>query len=254
MLPRKNISIVFPFRSFHNQKFNIAAFLFFLLPPIFNAIVLSSLNQIMQAWGIILQYGLSKLASTGTIIYTQYSVFHTTFFLPSIVLEATPPTPGIFWISIAITTTVFFFSFFIKNSYLPLKYILRAALILVWSTHLYFYFSPANFPYDISVYTKSGFLQILALLLATPCIYCFTYYIYGYRILSKIALTALVLNYLIILTPFQYLLNAILIHQFSLILMPVLYFFAGLLINIFSIIAFYAYGISMEHHYPKYKK
>ena len=126
--------------------------------------------------------------------------------------------------------------------------------MILWFTQIYFYFSPQSFPYDIAVYTKSGFLQILALLLATPWIYCFTYYVYGYQVMSKIALTALALNYLIILAPLQYLLNAILIHQFSLLFLPVLYFFAGLLINIFSIISFYAYGISLEHRYPKYKK
>ena len=126
--------------------------------------------------------------------------------------------------------------------------------MIIWFTQIYFYFSPATFPYDIAVYTRSGFLQILALLLATPWIYCLTYYIYGYQVISKVALTALALNYLIILAPLQYLLNAIIIHQFSLLFLPVLYFFAGLLINIFSIISFYAYGISLEHRYPKYKK
>ena len=253
-LNKKTISIVFPFRSFHNQKFDIKVTLFFLLPPIFNVLILGFLNQIMQCWGYILQYGLSKILSVGTVIYTQYTIFHVEFFLPSIVLSAEAPNPKIWWTTLIVTLLLLLLSMFIKNAFVPFKYILRSFIMIIWFTQIYFYFSPATFPYDIAVYTRSGFLQILALLLATPWIYCLTYYIYGYQVISKVALTALALNYLIILAPLQYLLNAIIIHQFSLLFLPVLYFFAGLLINIFSIISFYAYGISLEHRYPKYKK
>lgn len=252
-MKNNSISIVFPFRSFHNQKFDWRVCLFFLLPPTFNGIVLCSLNQIMQGWGFVMQYGLSKLTAVGTVIYTQYSIFHVEFLLPSVVLSADPPNTPVWWSTILATSTLFFLSFFIKHAYTPFKYFLRFFMMIVWCTALYFYIAPHSFPYDIAIYTKSGFLQILALLLATPWIYCFTYYVYGYRFVSKIAITALTLNYLIILAPFQYLLNAFLIHQFSLMMMPVLYFFTGLLMNIISIVAFYAYGISMEHSYPKYK-
>ncbi len=251
---KKGIAITFPFRSFHNQDFNYKVCLFFLLPPLFNVAIIVCLNHIMQVWGFIIKYGLSKLAETGAVIYIQYSIFHVDFFIPSLVLSAAPPNEEVWWYTTFLTIGLFLLSFLIKNSFTPFKYYLRSSLIIVWCTQIYFYLQPTSFPYDIAIYTKSGFLQILALLLATPWIYCLTYYVYGYRFISKMALTALVLNYLIILAPFQYLLNAILIHQFSLILMPVLFFFAGLLINILSIVAFYAYGISMEHDYPKYKK
>ena len=254
MSNKKGISIVFPFRSFHNQEFNGKVCLFFLLPPFFNLIILANLNQIMQAWGYFIQYGLSKLTSSGTVIYTEYSIFHVEFFLPSIVLSANTPSAALYGYTLSITAVLFLLTFLIKNTYMPVKFFLRSFIALIWFTQFYFYVHPTGFPYDIAIYTKSGFLQILALLLATPWIYCLTYYVYSYRVVSKVALTILVLNYLIILAPFQYLLNAVLIHQFSLLFMPVLYFFSGLLINILSIVAFYAYGISMEHKYPKYKR
>ncbi len=244
--------ITFPFRSFHNQNFNIKVCLFFFLPILFNWAIIASLNHIMQFWGYIIQYGLTTLTTKGSVAYIQYSIFHVNFFVPSMVLSAEIPSTQISWNTLFLTIVFFLLSFLMKESYTPVKYYVRAFIIIMWCTLVYFYFEPSSFPYDIALYTKSGFLQILALLLATPWIYCLTYYVYGYRLISKIALTALVLNYLIILAPFQYLLNAILIHQLSLILMPALFFFAGLLMNILSIVAFYAYGISMAHRYPKY--
>ena len=253
MSTKKSIAITFPFRSFHNQAFDYKVGLFFLLPPLFNFVVIACLNDIMQGWGFIMQYGLSKLTSAGAVTYIQYSIFHVDFFLPSLVLPAAAPSAEVWWYTTCITIGLFLLSFLIKTSFTPFKYYFRSAIILVWCTQVYFYIEPTGFPYDIAIYTRNGFLQIFALLIATPWIFCLTYYVYGYRFISKIALTALVLNYLIILAPFQYLFNAILIHQFSLILMPFLFFFAGLLMNILAIVAFYAYGISMEHRYPKYK-
>ncbi len=251
---KKSITITFPFRSFHNQTFNYKVGLFFLLPPLFNLAVIAGLNYIMQGWGFVMQYGVSKLISAGRVIYIQYSIFHVNFFLPSLVLSAAPPTVEVWWYTTFITTGLFLLSFLIKESFTPFKYYFRAAIILVWCTQVYFYMVPTSFPYDIAIYTRNGFLQVFALLIVTPWIFCLTYYVYGYRFISKIALTTLTLNYLIILAPFQYLLNAILIYHFSLLLMPLLFFFAGLLMNILCIVAFYAYGISMEYRYPKYKQ
>lgn len=251
-MKNKSISIVFPFRSFHNQQFNFRVGLFYLLPLVFNGIILFFLSQIMQGWGFLIELCLAKL-KIGSVIYTQYTIFHINFLLPSIVLTASPPSSYCWWWTFCSTLVIFGCSFWLKNSLTPLKYLLRAFLFILCCSLVYFYIHPNYFPYDIALFTKSGFLQILALLIATPWIFCFAYYNFGYRFVAKIALTALTINYLIILAPFQYLLNALLIHYCSLIIMPGLYFFFGLLTNIMAIIAFYAYGISMEYSHPKYK-
>jgi hypothetical protein len=125
--------------------------------------------------------------------------------------------------------------------------------VLVFFTILFFWFFPGRFPYNIEQYTKTGLLQTLGLLFATPWIYGFTYYMYSYRILRKIMITSLAVVYFIILGPFQYLLNACLIHLYSPLLMPLLHLYIGLLLNIFACIGFYAYGVSLENIFKKFK-
>lgn len=252
MKTEKSMTISFPFRSFHNQKFDLRTSLFFLLPLFFNLLILSFINYITRFWGTMLEYWLPRLGLEGNIIYSKYSLFHVYFLLPAINFDANLPNVIIWWATLFFTVGVFLLTFLMRDAYTPLKYFLRVFLILLSITQLYMLFFPSGFVYTIFFYTKSGFMQILSLLFAIPWIFLFSYYFFGYRILNKVLITFVTLIYFIILAPFQYLLNASLIHIFSLMLMPVLFFYAGLMIDILAIIAFCSYGISKEPLYKKY--
>lgn len=248
------ITISFPFRSYHNQKFDTKTALFLFIPIVFNLITLHFLSKITQFWGAILEYYLPKLGYSGNIIYSKYSLFSINFLLPAINIEGALPSVTLWWASIFLTSGIFLLTFLIQDAFTPLKYLLRGILVLIWITQLYITIFPNGFMYTIFFYTKSGFMQIVALLLATPWIYLFSYYFFGYRFLNKILITFSTLLYLVILAPFQYLLNACLINLFSLMIMPTLFFWAGLMINILAIVAFCSYGVSKEPLYRKYKK
>lgn len=250
---KKRISIFFPFRSFHNQKFDWRVALFFILPFVFNLLILLILNKITAFWAETIKFFLSNMEIEGTILYTKYRLSDSIFYLPYLDLVADMPDAQIWWLTILITLILFVISFFLSETWTPLKYFLRIFIIILWLTLLFFLNFPVAFPYNIALYTKSGFLQIISMLFATPWIYALTYYMYGYGVFKKIGLTLFVLIYLIILAPFQYFINALIIHYYSLLFMPALFLFAGLLINVFSVIAFYAYGLSLEKLYPKYK-
>jgi len=251
---KKGISIFFPFRAFHNQEFNQGVFVFFLIPPVINLITLLLLNSITQFWGAIINFSLSKLSFEFNVFYTEYFLLDFSFLVPYINLAASPPDAITWWSYLVVSVVVFLLSFLISDKYTPLIYYTRTFCVLLWFILIFFFFFPASFPYEISLFTKTGFLQIISLLFAIPWIYCFTYYMFGYRVLRKIIITSVALIYFIILAPFQYMVNACLIHLYSLALMPILYVYAGLMMNIFAAVALFAYGVSLEQIYIKYKK
>lgn len=250
----KRMVITFPFRAFHNQRFDFKTSLFIILPILFNVITLYSLNYITDFWGQALEYALPNLGYDSNIIYNKYSLAHVHFLLPSVNIEANLPDVGIWLISNFLILAMYCLSFYFSDEYTPLKYFLRVFLVLIFITLLYMLFFPNGFMYTIFFYTKSGFMQIMSLLFVIPWIYLFTYYFFGYRFVNKIIITCTALIYFIILAPFQYLFNACLIHIFSLMLMPPLFFYAGLMINLLAIIAFCSYGISIEPTHAKFNK
>lgn len=251
---KKQMVISFPFRSYHNQRFDAKTSLFLFIPLVFNLIILSSISQITQFWGSMLEYYLPKLGYSGNIIYSKYSLFHAYFLLPAINIEGNLPNVTTWWTAIFLTIGVFLLTFLIRDAFTPLKYFLRAFLILIWITQFYMMIFPNGFMYTIFFFTKSGFMQILSLLFVIPWIFLFSYYFFGYRFINKILITFISLAYFIILAPFQYLLNACLINMFSLMMMPSLFFYTGLVINVLAIVAFCSYGVSKEPRYHKYKK
>jgi hypothetical protein len=253
-MKEKGISIFFPFRSFHNQEFNQRLFVFFLIPVVFNLIILLLLKNITQFWSEVINFFLSKLSFDFNILYTQYFLFDFSFLVPSIDLSASVPDAMNWWSYIVVSVIVFLLSFLIPDKYTPLIYYIRSFIMMLWFTLIFCFFYPASFPYKIALFTKTGFLQIISLLFATPWIYCLTYYMFGYRVVRKIIISSLALIYFIILAPFQYMMSACLINLYSVALMPALYIYAGLMINIFAAVALFAYGVSLEQIYTKYKK
>lgn len=254
MSSKNGINIIFPFRSFHNQTFSLNLSLFFILPILFNVLVLVNLAHITDFWGVVLNFFITKLQLNAEILQINYTLFNVNFMIPSIDLYADLPNAEIWWSSIVISILLFIFSFFLSDAFTPLKYFLRVMVSILWIVQLFFLFYPASFPYNIRIYSLNGFMQILSLLFATPWIYAFTYYLFGYDLIKKFLITILVLSYFIVLAPFQYLLNSVIIYHYSLLFMPLLYLFAGLLLNIFSIVAFYAYGMSLIFTAPKFKQ
>lgn len=254
MKKEKKMVIIFPFRSFHNQHFDIKTAAFLFLPLGFNIITLKTLAYITQFWGFVLTFYLSKLNYSGDIVYSKYTLFHTPFLLPAINIESNLPSVTQWSATFFFTSGLFLLTFLFRDAYTPLKYFVRAFVLLIWITQLFMLIFPNSFVYNIFFYTKSGFMQILSLLFIIPWIFLISYYLFGYRFLSKVTITFFTLSYFIILAPFQYLLNACLINMFSLLAMPVLFFFAGLMINIMAMIAFCTYGLSKEPLHNKYKK
>lgn len=251
-MSHKRITNYFPFRAFHNQKASYKTALFFVLPVIFNLIILFLLPYITDFWSGAYSFFLDKSGLYGVVYHAQYSLANVNFQIPSLDMSAEEPTTILYQGMLVISIAIFLLTLLLPPQNTPLKYFLRVFIVLLWVSFLFFYFFPGKFPYDIEVYTRSGILQIVAILFAVPWIFAMTYYLFGKTYLKKILITSLTLLYFIILAPFQYFLNAAIIHVYSLAFMPVVHLYFGLLINVFACVGFYSYGVSLEGIYPKW--
>ncbi|MBV9609750.1 MAG: hypothetical protein JO187_09350, partial [Acidobacteria bacterium] len=71
----------------------------------------------------------------------------------------------------------------------------------------------------------------------------FTYYVFEFSFLQKLALTLMTIVHLALFVPLQYALHVYLLHQ-SILYMSVLYFAFGPFLDVLVFISFYAWGMS----------
>jgi len=248
-----NLTILYPYRAFHNQEFNKKVLAFLLLPIFFNIFIFFSLDSINAGWTSFLSFYLPKLGYLDVVKTSDYVIFGTVFNVPSIDLPAMIPDGVICLWTAVISLFALTLSYVLPSWLTPLKYFMRAFIFLVWTSLLYFYLEPSSFAYDISVYTRIGFLSTIALLFITPWIFALTYYMFSYAVAKKIIVTTAMLCFLCIFAPLQYLMSAYIIESLSLLFVMPLYIFFGTLMDIFIVIAFYSYGVSLEIVWPQDK-
>ncbi len=142
------------------------------------------------------------------------------------------------------TLAIFALSFSIGDQYVPLRYLLRL-VVMIQSTALFcFAVFPATFPYTATSHIHDGLLLTALLLVLIPWLHALTYYVFGFSVFQKIALTSLTLIYFLVLAPVQYLLHAWLLHHLSLVLLPILYLLFGVLLDMLMLVALYAWAMS----------
>lgn len=248
----KGLTIFFPYRSFHNLQFDRRVLWFFLLPPLFNILLLIGMGPLVNLWVDIIKTFLPYIDPQATIGFDTYHLPFVVNF-PYIISSAGGPDAAAFSSVPVFCVILLILSIFIPDSFTPLKYFFRVFILVLLSAVAYFYFFPNMFPYNISIYSEAGLASIIAMMFISPWIFAFSYYMFSYKFTRKFILTAGLLCYFAILGPFQYLLNVYIIHTYSLLYMPVLYLYGGILINICILVSVYAYGASKEQELPKYK-
>jgi len=129
---------------------------------------------------------------------------------------------------------------------LPLGYLVWAASLVQLVATASFWLVPGAFTHTITSHVASGLEFALILLLFTPMLLAFSYYVFDYPLLHKLCGSAVILGGLILVTPYQYLLHVVLIDSASLIVMPVIYVLFGYLFSIAVFIALYAWAMSWD--------
>ncbi|HWC17570.1 MAG TPA: hypothetical protein VG498_11180 [Terriglobales bacterium] len=204
---------------------------------------LLSLPVVGEFWFRIFRFWHHALGLEGSVARApqQWGPLH--FSIPAVLISAGPPDAVTWWITAALCFLVFWASFGISEEYLPLIYLLRFLVIVQGTALVYFEFEAAKFPHDLPSYTV-GMLHFGTIFISLlPLILGFSYFLFDFLLIQKLALTAGSILYLILFLPFQYMLHVWVIHG-SVLFMPVLYFVFGPFLDVLIFVSLYSWGMS----------
>ncbi len=205
-----------------------------------------ALPAICRLWARMLAFGIPRLGLDARLdVMTWHPVALYRVDMPLLRLEAGPMTSQMFWLSLALTVLLFALTWLLPDRMLPIAYLVRAILLIHSSALFFFAFFAARFPHDATSYTSGLMTTGAALISLVPLILGFTYYIFDFGVVRKLALTVIVIAHLTVFLPIQVLLHARII-QASVLFMPVLYLVFGLALEIMVLISFYAWAMSWK--------
>jgi len=216
-----------------------------LLPFIFDTLLLLNIDHIASMWRGIFAFWIDHLNVAAIVTEYKIDLGNYVLWMPVPKIDASLPS-AILWFSTLIGCgLLFLITIFIpSNRFLPLKYIIRACLLIQMTAHLFLYFIPGQFPYDLPHYIQDAMTMSLFFLFTIPWVLGGTYYVFGFPLLQKITLTCLTLLYFLIALPMQYLLHAIFLHHATLLFLPLSYLILGVFIDVMMFVCFYSWGMS----------
>lgn len=134
----------------------------------------------------------------------------------------------------------------LRRAALPIGYLVWAASLIQLVATASFWLVPGAFTHTITSHVGSGLEFALILLVFTPMLLAFSYYVFDYPLAHKLCGSVVILGGIILVTPYQYLMHVVLIDSASIIVMPVIYVLFGYLFSIAVFIALYAYAMSWD--------
>jgi hypothetical protein len=208
---------------------------------------LKALPVVGRFWAHIFSFWTRALQLKGSVMMAQqHWGTHIHFGLPYVNVSAGPPGVGIWWITAAVVFLLFGATYFIPAERTALIYLLRFLTILQTTALVYFAVAAARFPHDLPSYTEGMFLFGTILIAMVPWMLGFTYYIFDFKFLQKLALTLLTMSYLTVFIPFQYMLHVYILQK-SILFMPLLYFAFGPFLDVLVFVCLYSWGMSWEN-------
>jgi len=241
--------IITPHRAFARLDFTAHDF-GITLASVFaiSAAWLLSLRYVGELWFQVFRFWRRILGLEGSVARApqQWGPIH--FSVPTVLISAGPPDAFTWWTTAAVTLLILWTTFGIPEEHLPFVYLLRSLVIIQGTALVYFLFAAAKFPHDLPSYTV-GMLHFGTIFITLlPLILAFSYFLFDFSLLRKVALTLGTMAYLVIFLPFQYMLHVWIIHQ-SIVFMPILYFVFGPFLDVLIFVSFYSWGMSWRSRY-----
>lgn len=154
------------------------------------------------------------------------------------------PSPFTLGITTLITLAGLALSLNMKGATLPLKYPLRIVCVVQLIAVLYFWWSPAGFPYSVARHSEELMTIGYVVMLGTPVMLGMGYYILNQSLIIKLFHTALILGFFAIMVPHQVLAQAFIMQHMSVLFMPVLYICFGAVFDALVFVALYSWAAS----------
>ncbi len=213
----------------------------------FTAAWVMILQLIGPAWGYFYVFWLEALGLPGRVVLTYYEWLGGLLFpVPYLDVAAAPPSQTVLFATGAVTVLLYLASYFVPRRMVPGTYFLRAALFVQATAVIFFACWPEAFPYTLAQYLKGLTTASLFVAALAPLVLGFTFYPLDFTLGQKAKLTVVIMGYMTVMVPMQYIAQGAVIHHGSLLFMPLLYLFFGLPLNVLALIALYAWGMSWE--------
>jgi len=215
------------------------------IPVVLDFLLVHFNPLIIQLWQIIFDFWLSKLSLPGSVDTISFKLFGVDVPVAFPDVPADAPSGTMWWVSLVIGLIIFVGSFYFSKAYLPLAYFLRLVIFLIFTSHIFFAMHP-DFEYDVSSLIAGNLFLSYKMLLLIPWIMALTYNIFDFSFIKKCAISCLVVGYLIIFLPFQYVMQVFIVNKMSLLYLPVLHLLFSSLVDILLFMALYSWGLSWK--------
>lgn len=210
----------------------------------FSGLWLVCLPWVCRLWGFILSTGIRMLPLRAELGLAERQLApYLRVAVPYPRMDPVLPSAGQWLAACAATLSLFAASFLFSQKLLPLKYLLRAILLVQASALLYFALLPARFPHTPDSYLEGLVVSGIGLISTVPLLFALTHYIFDFGLPRKAFLTAITMAHLTLFLPFQVLLQALILQK-TVLFMPLLYIIFGMPLDILLIIAFYSWGMT----------
>lgn len=123
----------------------------------------------------------------------------------------------------------------------PLKISLRALCLIQWSACLFFWLTPASFPYTISSHASALMGMGFGFMLAIGPMLALGWGILRTPLLHKVLAPVAFLAYFALMLPHKTLLQVWLLEHLSILFMPLLFLCFGALLDLWIFVALYAW-------------
>jgi hypothetical protein len=230
------------FRALHWRSRDL--FVNLALVCLLTGVWIASLRWICRLWIFVFRVGAEAIGQPQALEVSQHvwaPWIH--FYIPYLALSTGAPTVTSWTITVFVVLLAWVGTYWLRGPALPLGYLVRAAVIIMCTSLVYFAFGSARFPHDLASYNTSMLSFSLTLTGLLPTFLGLTYFILERSVIKKLLLTGIMSTYFVLFVPVQYLLQSLIIHQ-SVLVMPLLYFAFGPLLEAIAFVCFYGWAMS----------
>ncbi|MEQ8230570.1 MAG: hypothetical protein RLW61_17840 [Gammaproteobacteria bacterium] len=212
------------------------------------ALLLVACAPITAGWATTLRFWLPRLGLPDDIGVRERDVLgHVVYEVPFPLLQGALPDRSLLVTVGGSCLALMLLSWLLlRGRALPLAYLVWAGCVLELASCAMLWLAPAEFPHTVASHVANGLEFALLLLLATPLLLTFSFYVFDHSITRKAFGTAVIGAGIVLVAPYQYLVHTMLVEQLSLVVMPPLYVLFGLLFDIAVFVALYAWVVSWE--------
>ena len=216
-----------------------------LLPALLCAAIWSASDELVGIWVWALNRGIGILGLNGVVRALPTHGLH--WNSPAVVLADIPaaaPTGEQLLVGAIVSAALLLLSFVVGPERVPTRYTRRALSLCHASAVAFFGLFSVALPYSLDDHVAAGLTMAWMFMLLIPWMHSATFYVFGFGVWRKLALTLLTLAHLTLFVPAQYLFHIAAVQTFSLLQLPVLYLLAGVLLDVVVFISLYAWAMS----------